>query len=130
MSNIWLTSVRNAILVRNHPIIPWTNSLCTANLNYSVKLFKSPKRLMKWYTGIYILLKHVNKLDYQLFLQRTSEGRTANVWNENEYIYNWPLIKKMSQTARICKPLKIQHCFIGVESPLNIFCSSTWIIPL
>ena len=50
---------------------------------------------MKWYI-------YINNID---FLQRTSERRMANDWNEKVSIYKWPLIKKMSFTAydSMCK---------------------------
>ena len=110
--------------------IPWTNLLCNANWNSSGKLCKSLKHLMKWY--IYIFFTHVNNIDYQLFLQRTSERRTENVWNENVSIYNWRLIKKMSPTAYdstynlLSMLCFIMKCSLNILLHMWVYAINTW----
>lgn len=54
---IWLTSIRNASFVQNHPIIRlyYEKIYCAKLIN--VTLFDSPKRLIK--RNIYLFLKHL-----------------------------------------------------------------------
>ena len=111
---IWLTSDRNAILVRNRPITLRRNSLCIANWNSTVKLFYSQKRLMKWY--IYLLLNHF----IWHWLSKGVLTKNGDVWNECVSIYtcNWPLLKKMSPTA---------YTIIFTICSVNVSCFVLWI---
>lgn len=90
---IWLTSDRNAILVRNRPITLRRNSLCIVNWNSTVKLFYSQKCLMKWY--IYLLLNHFIWLWFSAVFAKGVLTKNGDVWNERVSIYNWPLVKNI-----------------------------------